>query len=122
MKDRVGNELHIGDQVAYILGASSSPCMEIGRIDKIYKNKCTIDSHPNIYANRTLLLKQAPMTENQRLIQSIEKLKDYCDNTPCTECKIEHCIKCAHKQIGQTAIPTNWTTNEIVKDVNEPCS
>lgn len=39
MHDINGNELHIGDKVAYISGKNICCCLEIGHITNIYQKK-----------------------------------------------------------------------------------
>lgn len=58
MKDIKGKEIKVGDEVAYVLGAAGHPKLLTGKVDKIYGNpeKCTVDSHPNIYRSRILVL------------------------------------------------------------------
>lgn len=64
MHDINGNELHIGDKVAYISGKNICCCLEIGHITNIYQKKnsvayeCSVDGHPHILSSRVLLLKE----------------------------------------------------------------
>ena len=64
MHDINGNELHIGDKVAYISGKNMCCCLEIGHITNIYQKKnsvayeCSVDGHPHILSSRVLLLNE----------------------------------------------------------------
>ena len=119
MQDIYGKTLHVGDKVAYVLGASSSPHLKTGHISRIINdNKCTVDGHPDIYASRILLLKSDTSKEN-KLTEAIEILQGYCENTACIKCQIEHAIGCAHKNIQQCNQPFCWNKNDIKKDIPE---
>lgn len=61
MVDTRGNELHVGDTVAYVKGKNSSARLEVGVVTKIYPNKgvgggeaCSVDNHAHILPFRVL--------------------------------------------------------------------
>lgn len=61
MKDCKGNELNIGDYVAYIRNKNSNASIETGHITKFYKNQrnedvCSVGSQPFITSNRVMKL------------------------------------------------------------------
>lgn len=62
MHDINGNELHIGDKVAYISGKNIDCRLAIGNITNIYQKKnsasyeCSVNGHPHILSKRVLLL------------------------------------------------------------------
>lgn len=114
MTDSQGNPVTVGDPVAYILGASNSPSLRIGRVTKIYPNdtKCSVDHHPNIFKSRILLQKEGnPQTTKEELIKAIHVLQHYCDTTACCNCKINTAIGCG--LYGKTNIPHTWEQNQV---------
>lgn len=58
MKDIKGTPLKVGDTVAFIENANSSPTLSIGKITSIYKkgDSCSVDGHPHVYEHRILKL------------------------------------------------------------------
>lgn len=58
MKDCNGNELAIGDYVAFVYGASKSPSLRTGYVTNITTSgrQCSVDNIPHIYHNRVLKL------------------------------------------------------------------
>ena len=61
MKDVKGNELKIGDKVAYIKCKNSDVSIEVGIVKKFYKgvlnyDECTVDSQIHVRSNRVLKL------------------------------------------------------------------
>ena len=49
MKDVLGKELHVGDNVVYVVGSKLHP----GVIKKIFGEKeCTVNSTPHVYPSR----------------------------------------------------------------------
>lgn len=125
MKDIYGNELHVGDTVAYVANANSAPRMATGTITKIYTSntKCSVDNHPNIFASRTLLLKSEEVPYKDNLLQqAIGNLCSYCDETPCSECKIKDAIKCSGNENATTAPPHRWQDSLYKKEGDTACS
>lgn len=61
MVDRYGNELNVGDVVAYINGTTRTAKIDIGTVSRIYKDKygteqCTVDGHIHIFSFRVIKL------------------------------------------------------------------
>ena len=61
MIDKYGNELNVGDMVAYVNDATTSANINIGTVERIYKDKygaeqCTIDGHIHIFSFRVIKL------------------------------------------------------------------
>lgn len=63
MKDCKGNELEIGDLVAYIQSKKSGGRLDTGRVTKFYNpdgngvpKACSVDNHPHVYGHCILKL------------------------------------------------------------------
>lgn len=61
MVDRYGNKLNIGDMVVYVSDATTSAKINIGTVERIYKDKfgteqCTVDGHTHIFSFRVIKL------------------------------------------------------------------
>lgn len=58
MKDCKGQELKVGDYVAFVYGASRDPLMRTGHITKISPSgrECSVDGKPHVYSRRVLKL------------------------------------------------------------------
>lgn len=58
MKDFLGNELKVGDNVVFIASANDSPRLETGTVDKIYANdkECTVTGRSHVYSSRLMKL------------------------------------------------------------------
>lgn len=61
MVDRYGNELNIGDMVVYVSDTTTSAKINIGTVERIYKDRygkeqCTINGHTHIFSFRVIKL------------------------------------------------------------------
>ena len=61
MVDKYGNELNVGDMVAYVSDTTISAKINIGIVERIYKDRygteqCTIDGHIHIFSFRVVKL------------------------------------------------------------------
>ena len=60
MVDVKGNELHIGDEVVFVLGKNKSASLATGKVTKIYQGhseeECSVDGNAHILSNRVMKL------------------------------------------------------------------
>lgn len=68
MKDCKGKELALGDYVAFVHGASSSPSLETGHVTNISASgrECSVDGKSHIYRNRVMKLPKEMEDKRER--------------------------------------------------------